>query len=64
VAQNPTDRRGNVTGRERRRRDLIQERLKDVMVAAIDQRDTYVGVAERPCGGQATKAAANDDNVG
>jgi hypothetical protein len=38
--------------------------LKNVMVAAIDQRDTYVGVAERPCGGQATKAAANDDNVG
>ena len=34
------------------------------MVTPIDQRDAHIGVAEGPGGGEATEAAADDDNVG
>ena len=64
AAQDPADRRGDVAGRERRGRDLIQQRLEDVMVTAIDQRDANVRVAKSASSGQPAKAAADDDDVG
>ncbi len=64
AAQDPSDRRGDIAGRERRGRDLIQERLEDVMVATIDQRDANVRVAKSASSGQPAKAAADDDDVG
>ena len=36
VPQDPADRRRDVAGRQRRHRDLVQQRLEDVMVAAVD----------------------------
>jgi hypothetical protein len=38
-AQDGTDRLGDVGGRERCGRDLIEQRLKQVIVAAVDHRD-------------------------
>ena len=53
-----------LAGRERRGCDLIQQRLEDVMVAAIDQRDANVRVAKSAGSRQPAKAAADDDDVG
>ena len=39
--EDPADRRGDVAGRQRRRRHLIQQRLKQMMVVAIEQRDAH-----------------------
>ena len=39
LAQQPADRRRDVARRQRRRRDLIEQRLEDVVVGAIDDRD-------------------------
>ena len=64
AAQDPSDRRGDIAGRQRRRCDLIEQRLEDVMVAAIDQRDANVRVAKSAGSGQAAKAAADDHDVG
>jgi hypothetical protein len=61
--QNPPDRRGDITWRERRRGDLIQQRLKDVMVAAIEQRDLDVGLSQRFCRRQPAKSAADNDHM-
>ena len=38
-AENTTQGRGNFPRRERTSRDLIEQRLKQVEIAAIDQRD-------------------------
>ena len=42
-----TDRRGDLGGREDRRRHLIEQRLKYVVVAAVDQDDLGIGVPQR-----------------
>ena len=39
AAQDPADRRRDVARRQRRHRHLIEQRLEDVMVAAVDDRD-------------------------
>ena len=62
--QQPADRRRDVGRRERRRRDLIQQRLEDVMIRPIDHRDVYGGIAQGACGVQSTKSATDDDNLG
>jgi hypothetical protein len=64
LAQRGADRHGDVTGRQRRGGDLVQQRLKQVMVPAVDQRHRD-GRARQPARGrQAAEAAANDDHVG
>src|SRR6267143_6211995 len=60
--QNPADRRRDVAGRERRGRDLIEERLKEMVIVAIEQRDAYVGTRQRASGVQAAKPAAYDND--
>ena len=42
------DRRGDLARRERAGRDLVEERLEEVMVPAIDQRQVIVRAAEPP----------------
>ncbi len=66
-SQNMSDRRGNRRRRQTRRRDLIKQRLKHMMIGAIDQRyiDTFaIGshVCQGFCCRQASEAAAYDDN--
>ena len=63
TAQDPADRRRDVAGRQRRRRHLIQQRLEDVMVAAIDERDPHRRPPQRARGVQAAEAAADDDDA-
>ena len=61
--QDPADRRGDVPRRQRRHRDLIQQRLEDMMVAPIDQRDPHRRAAQRPRGIQAAETAADDHDM-
>ena len=62
--QDPANRRRDVARRERGRRDLIEQRRKDVMVAAIEKEDVDRRPRERARGPQAAKPAANDDDRG
>ncbi len=63
-AQDPADGRGNVAGRQPGGRDLVQERLEDVVVAPIDEQDIDRRVFQGAGGAQAAKAAADDDDSG
>ena len=58
-----TDRRGDVSGREDRRRHLIQQRLKYVVIAAIDQDDLGIGVPQRVRRRESGKTAADDHDT-
>src|SRR5438105_963049 len=49
---------------ERRRGHLVEQRLEDVVVAAIDERDRHRRVAQRLRRVQAAEAAADDDDTG
>src|SRR5688572_19595371 len=64
LAQDPPDRRGDVARRKSRGRDLIQQRLKDVVIVAIDDRHLARHVAEAARGVEAGKPAADDDHLG
>jgi hypothetical protein len=55
-----TDRHGDFGGSEDRRRHLIEQRLKYVVVAAVDQDDLSIGVPQRVRRRKPGKAAAND----
>jgi hypothetical protein len=63
VPQNPPNRRGDVARRQRRRRDLVQQRLKQMIVVTIEQRDAYRRVGERACGVESAKTAADNHHV-
>ena len=47
VAHDGADRPGHIGGRERRRCDLIEERLKAVVVVGVDERHVDLGPGER-----------------
>lgn len=63
TAEDPPNRRCDVSGGERGGRDLIQQRLKHVMVAPVDYgyRD-IIAARERPRGLEPREAAADDHN--
>jgi hypothetical protein len=63
LAEQPTDGSGDVSGRKRRRRHLIQQRLKQVMVRAVEHEQLHVGSLERARGVQPTKPATDDDDA-
>ena len=63
VAQYPRDGRGNIGRRQAARRDLIQERLEEVLVAAVDQRHVDRRAGERLCGGEPAEARANNHHA-
>ena len=62
-AQDPSNRRCHVGRRQRGGRHLIEQRLKQMVVMAVDQRDTDGRVPQRLSGGQTTKSAAKNHNV-
>src|SRR5262249_62409292 len=59
-SQDVANRRGDLPGAQDRRRDLIQERLEQVVVLPIDQDDPDIGVPERLRGGQAAETTPHD----
>ena len=56
------DRPGDFRGRERRGPDLVEQRLKQMMVALIDDGDAHAR-AGRPCARPAAEAGADDHNM-
>jgi|HubBroStandDraft_4_1064222.scaffolds.fasta_scaffold23502_4 hypothetical protein len=44
-------------------RHLVQERLEQVVIVAVDERDTDVDVAQRPGGGETAEPGADDHDV-
>ena len=63
LAEKPPNGRGDVRRRERRGRDLIQQRLEDVMIRTIDDCDVSVRVAELARGVQPPEPGANDEDA-
>jgi len=63
AAKNPTKRRSNFPRRESRRRHLVEQRLKGMVILAVNQRNANRGAGQLPCSHEATKAAADDDHV-
>ena len=59
-----TDRRRDLRGGENRRCHLIQQRLKYVVVAAVDQDQFGIAVPQRVCRREPRKAAADYDDAG
>jgi hypothetical protein len=59
---NRADRPGNVGRREARSRDLVQQRLEQVVVLPIDEDDVGGRLAERVRREQAAEACADDDD--
>src|SRR5262249_46958726 len=55
--------RGDLAGREGAGGDLVQQRLKQVVIAAIDQGDVDRCSSERPGRAQTAEAAADDDDA-
>ena len=59
-AQNLAKRAGDIRGGKRAGGDLVEQRLEEVVVAAIDQGDLDRGVFQGQGGAEATEAAAED----
>ena len=59
-AQDAADRRGDVARVQRRRRDLVQQGLKQVMILAVDQDHPHRRAPQHPCGVQAAEPASHD----
>ena len=65
VAVAPEDgaeRVGDLAGRERAGRDLVRERLEEVEVAPIDEREVYRCVRKVLCRLQPTEPSADDNH--
>src|SRR5436305_853867 len=62
-AQNPTDGRGYLAGRNSGSRNLIKKRLKGVMVLAVDQNDANRQFRQLASCFQATKSRANNHDT-
>ena len=58
LAQNVPQHRGDGAGREDAGGHLVQQRLEEVVVAPVDERDVDVGRSEQTGRGQAAKPAA------
>ena len=63
LAQDEAERLRDVRRRERAGRHLVEERAEEVVVAAIDQRDVDIGLAQRPGGVEPAVAAADDQDA-
>ncbi len=58
------DRRSDLPGGEDGRRHLVQQRLKQVVIRAIDQEDTRLCLPQRLGGPETPKASPHDDDPG
>ena len=63
MPQDPADRRRDVAGRQRRRRHLIEQRLEQVVVVAVEERDAHRRTLQRLRGREPAEAAADDHDV-
>ena len=63
LAKNMTYGRGNGRGRQTRRSDLIQQRLKQVMVTAVDDGDLHGPAGEYLGRFQSAEAATDNDHA-
>src|SRR6185295_2326129 len=63
VAQDPADRRRDVSRGQRRRRHLIEQRLKDMVVVSIEQRDLDRSIRQSSRRVEPAKPAAYDDDA-
>ena len=64
MAQDGADGLSNVGGREHGQRDLVEQRLKGVVIAAVDHRDIDRQVPETFGSVKAGEASADDDDAG
>ena len=62
--EDPSERRRDVAGRKRGRRDLIEERLKQVVVVTVKQRDPKGLPTQDLARLQPAEAAAKDEHRG
>jgi len=62
LPQNGADWRADLTGRQLRGRHLVQQRLKQVMIRAVDQNDLRSRVLQRLGRCQAAESTADDYN--
>jgi hypothetical protein len=60
---NRSQRRRDIRRRKTAGGDLVEQRLEQMKVAAIDQRNLHVGTPQRPCCIQSAEAAADDYNA-
>ncbi len=64
LREDAADRLGDFRGAQAGRGDLVEQRLEQVMVAAIEQRDLDVPrIAERLCRGKSAETAANNEHA-
>jgi hypothetical protein len=63
MAQDVSNRRGDVPLGENTGRHLVQERLEEVMVVAVDDGDVDVRASQRSCGEQAAEATTHDHDA-
>ena len=62
-AQNRADRPRDIRRRQACRRDLVEQRLEQVIVVPVDDRDVGVGARERLRGEQPAESCADDDDA-
>lgn len=60
IAEQPAHRRGNVAWRKARRRNLIEQRLKQVIVMAVDERHLHRNAAQPRRAGKSTESRTHD----
>jgi hypothetical protein len=60
ASHDSANRQRNLTRRKRGSRHLMQQRLKQMVVAAINQGDSHRFATERPRGRESTESAAED----
>src|SRR5262245_66688347 len=63
AAQDGSQRLGDIGGRQSARGHLVEQRLKEVEIAAVDQRDLNIGAFESAGSAEAAEAAADDDHT-
>jgi len=63
VGQDGTDGLGDIRGGQGACGDLIEQRLEQVMIGAVNERDTRIGVMEFFAERQAAKARAEHDDM-
>ena len=61
--EQPADRLGDVAGRQRRRRHLVEKGHEQVVVAPVDDRDLDRGAAEAAGAGEPAETGADDDHM-
>jgi hypothetical protein len=62
--QQVSKRRCNVRGRQQRSGHLVEQRLKEVMIRPVDERDANGLTSKGPRSGKPTKATTENDDVG